>query len=48
MEKNISYCECNVGITNVFHNGNCIKCKKRVKEEKPYYWQVKTVNTNKI
>lgn len=23
-------CTCNVGITNVFHNGNCIKCSKPV------------------
>jgi predicted nucleic acid-binding Zn-ribbon protein len=24
------YCECNVGITNVFHEGKCIKCGKPV------------------
>ena len=34
-------CDCNVGITNVFHKGKCIKCKKKVVKTKPYYWQVK-------
>ncbi len=29
-------CNCNVGITNVFHNGNCIKCKNKVTKEKTW------------
>ena len=34
-------CDCNVGITNVFHHGKCIKCKKKVVKTKSYYWKVK-------
>lgn len=37
-------CNCNVGITNVFLNGKCIKCGGRVIVEKPYVWQQKKVN----
>ena len=40
MKPEIEYCDCNVGITNAFREGNCIKCKKKVKKIKPYYWQV--------
>lgn len=37
----MTHCTCNVGITNIFHNGNCIKCGLKVVKEKPYWWQIK-------
>lgn len=33
--ENEEECNCNVGITNVFHKGKCIKCKKKVIKHKP-------------
>lgn len=33
--KSEEECNCNVGITNVFHKGKCIKCKKKVVKHKP-------------